>query len=450
MQSNVTYVSSECSTWKRTKLNNVIESLNCFVSNTTNDKTEQEYGTLSYTGKLYKGLHIQGDKKPKTVGTPVIYNGIYLGKIDGNGELVIQNATSTGTGYSENSGYGPFTWNLHNYVNWHLCPTGTTCTSEQYCQWTEICTSCTVTNCCWYRDYTSWCTRCTIPYVPYVTNYPAVGELECPQYLYMSALLPFANFGDGKKYVQKQLYLVQAGDNPVYVYNYGGGRIVSGFACYNMCEQGRTCTGVWGKITYDYCVGVAFCYFCNDGTDTQYSTVISAGCYREDTGSYSANFSDCSISEVIFPSLQGMACHIYSSATMTSVPDLTVGCCYPHLCSYDFPDRHYWVCYTNGLIYTNDPGAVCGLWCDDPDAVDKDGCPWTNPYAYKPNDACIAVSVNTLFSFSWGTITNVLPSSVRYYGVGFCKCSRCYDWLCVYNSCPESYTSCVHLNMRYY
>lgn len=88
----VTYVSSENNREKRSQINNVIQSLHCYINNSTPDKTEQEYGILSYTGKIKKGQVIQGNKRSsKKSGTPVIANGAYLGDIDQNGRLVIDN-----------------------------------------------------------------------------------------------------------------------------------------------------------------------------------------------------------------------------------------------------------------------------------------------------------------------------------------------------------------------
>ena len=52
MKEETTYVSSIENRYSRAKLNNDIHSLDDFVSFTTNDKTEQEYGTIDYCGPL--------------------------------------------------------------------------------------------------------------------------------------------------------------------------------------------------------------------------------------------------------------------------------------------------------------------------------------------------------------------------------------------------------------
>lgn len=101
----VTYVSSEQNRVKKSQLNNVIQSLNCFVSCTTPDKTEQEYGILEYTGTIKKGQVLYGNKKPKKAGTPVIAGGAWLGNIDKNGRLIITNTCSSTSTISVTEGY---------------------------------------------------------------------------------------------------------------------------------------------------------------------------------------------------------------------------------------------------------------------------------------------------------------------------------------------------------
>jgi len=101
----VTYVSSEQDRVKKSQLNNVIQSLNCFVSCTTPDKTEQEYGILSYTGAIKKGQVLCGNKRPRKAGTPVIAGGAWLGNIDRNGRLTITNTCSSTSTISVTEGY---------------------------------------------------------------------------------------------------------------------------------------------------------------------------------------------------------------------------------------------------------------------------------------------------------------------------------------------------------
>lgn len=95
MNDQVTYVSSVKNTYKKAKLNNVIQSLNCFVSCTTPDVTEQDYGVICYCGKVAKGQYIKGNRPPRKAGTPVIVSNIWLGTIDNNGNLYVENASSS-------------------------------------------------------------------------------------------------------------------------------------------------------------------------------------------------------------------------------------------------------------------------------------------------------------------------------------------------------------------
>lgn len=91
----VTYVSSIKNQYKKAKLNNVIQSLNCFVSCTTPDVTQQDYGIICYCGKIAKGQYIKGNKPPKKADTPVIVSNVWLGTIDNNGNLLIENTYSS-------------------------------------------------------------------------------------------------------------------------------------------------------------------------------------------------------------------------------------------------------------------------------------------------------------------------------------------------------------------
>ena len=101
----ITHVTSVENKYSRAKMNNVLDSLNCLVSCTTNDVTEQDYGVLDYCGPVILGQTIYGNKRPRKSGTPVIVSNVFLGSIDANGSLTIENATSSATGYSINESY---------------------------------------------------------------------------------------------------------------------------------------------------------------------------------------------------------------------------------------------------------------------------------------------------------------------------------------------------------
>ena len=83
------YVSSIDNKLKQSKLNNVILSLDCLVSCSTNDKTEQNYGVIEYSGPISPGQVIKGSKKPMKSGTPVIADNIFLGVINNDGDLTV-------------------------------------------------------------------------------------------------------------------------------------------------------------------------------------------------------------------------------------------------------------------------------------------------------------------------------------------------------------------------
>jgi len=92
MSDLLTYVSSEENRYKQEKLNNVLKSLDDFVSCTTNDKTCQDFGIIDYCGALTLGQKIQGSKRPKSSGFPVFTSdNIYVGELDANGTLTVSN-----------------------------------------------------------------------------------------------------------------------------------------------------------------------------------------------------------------------------------------------------------------------------------------------------------------------------------------------------------------------
>lgn len=94
MTSQVTYVSSVEDRYKRSKLNNVIQSLHCFVSNTTPDVAEQDFGIIDYCGPICKGQLIKGNQPAKKAGTPITAMGVYLGDINKDGVLQVTNTQS--------------------------------------------------------------------------------------------------------------------------------------------------------------------------------------------------------------------------------------------------------------------------------------------------------------------------------------------------------------------
>lgn len=454
MQSNVTYVSSVGNTWKKTKLNNVIESLNCFVSNTTNDETVQDYGTLSYTGKLYKGLHIQGNKKPKTAGTPVIYNGIPLGKIDGNGTLVVQNVTNTTTGWSESKGWTCICYGLYNYQS---TPSScTTCTGEQFCTWIDYCSeNCKVTNCCWYNDYTTWCGSC-----PWCEQYLGLREFECFPFSYMYY---FPSVIEGPKYLYPRRFAYQVCDG-LWVLNYAGGTLHKVCSRYYLRSTSDTC----GIVDYCYEIDACSLFFkiCN-GTQCNFKfewyidfdtcrCACCCGCNYE--GSYDICTNEPTVSFTV-------PAFTYAPVRSPFAPiGATETHCMGFMCVAVRSDQECtWICESNGLIYTCDRNAICWicdevagtcrpkLWCECPNTKDREtNCDWTDPAAIVLNEDCRRSVANELFTYReyWNIHSSFVDDSCKY--VRFCKSSRCYDWLKITDTTSNAITECVHLNLRYY
>lgn len=180
MTSNVTYVSSIDNREKRSKLNNVIESLNKFVTCTTPDVTCQNYGTLSYCGPICVGQFIQGDKKAMKAGTPVTAMGVYLGKVNNDGLLKIENienvtfsectcpATITVT---RNFTFDPSAaGGQSSYFSdsgWVCCMTHTTDSCTDSC---GVCHVVDVWTCTYTREITDFCA--------YDNAYPGNSKLE--------------------------------------------------------------------------------------------------------------------------------------------------------------------------------------------------------------------------------------------------------------------------------
>lgn len=460
MQNNVTYVSSVGNTWKKTKLNNVIESLNCFVSNTTNDKTVQDYGTLSYTGKLYKGLHIQGDKKPKTAGTPVIYNGIPLGKIDGNGTLIVQNVTNTSSVPHEHNGWTNICYGLYNY---QCCKySSTTCTGEQFCTWVDYCSeTCKVTNCCWYNDWTTWC---GFPAGREFCEYLGLREFECFPFIYMYY---FPSVIESSTYHYPRRFAYQVDEN-LWILNYFGGKINRACSHYYLRRTSDT-TGI-----VDYCYRIDACslfFKICDGNQCKFKyewfinfdtcrCACCCGCDYE--GSYD-----------ICPNVPTVSFTVpsYNMAEVRS-PFAPIGAtethCMGSMCIDIRPNPGCtWICEDNGYIYTCDRNAICWveekkgeekevvcrpkLWCECPNTRDREtGCAWSDPAAIVLNEDYRRSVANSLFFYRTHCYINSTFVNDCCQYVRFCKSSRCYDWLQITDITSDAITECVHLNLRYY
>ena len=96
MKEETTYVCSVENRYSRAKLNNVIHSLDDFVSCTTNDKTEQEYGTIDYCGPIAIGQVIHGNKRPRRKNVPVVTtSNVFLGYLNENGDIAVENNKQT-------------------------------------------------------------------------------------------------------------------------------------------------------------------------------------------------------------------------------------------------------------------------------------------------------------------------------------------------------------------
>ena len=110
------YLSSETDRTKRAKLNNVIQSLDLFVSCTTNDATKQQYGIIDYCGVLTEGQTIAGTKLPMRSGVPIsTVNGVWIGNINEAGNLVVKNTnevacTTTCATVQKSASYNVYTY----------------------------------------------------------------------------------------------------------------------------------------------------------------------------------------------------------------------------------------------------------------------------------------------------------------------------------------------------
>lgn len=97
----MTYVSSINDRVKRQKLNNVIESLDCFISCTTNNKTLQNYGEMSYCGAIVPGQVVEGSRRPRRSNQPILTTtNAYVGSLNDAGNLIINCSPLVITGTS--------------------------------------------------------------------------------------------------------------------------------------------------------------------------------------------------------------------------------------------------------------------------------------------------------------------------------------------------------------
>ncbi|MBQ2173741.1 MAG: hypothetical protein II453_01325 [Alphaproteobacteria bacterium] len=140
------YVSSIDNKLKQSKLNNVILSLDCLVSCSTNDKTEQNYGVIEYSGPISPGQVIKGSKKPMKSGTPVIADNIFLGVINNDGDLTVSNNCQTKSSWSVDSKYQDitydFTWlgTVSSCYQCTLTSCNTCCSTTTLDGWEVTCT----------------------------------------------------------------------------------------------------------------------------------------------------------------------------------------------------------------------------------------------------------------------------------------------------------------------
>lgn len=86
------FLSTETCLCKRAKLNNVISSLDRVISETTNDKTIQDYGTINYCGTLKIGQTIKGSRIPSVSCIPIFStSNVFVGYLQPNGDLLVEN-----------------------------------------------------------------------------------------------------------------------------------------------------------------------------------------------------------------------------------------------------------------------------------------------------------------------------------------------------------------------
>lgn len=178
MTSQVTYVSSVEDRCKRSKLNNVIQSLHCYISNSTPDVACQDFGLIDYCGPICKGQLIKGNQPAKRAGTPVTAMGVYLGDINKDGILQVTNTQSLNWSQSA----PPPQIDVCSYWNYSLCfctnATGSSC----YCEHDNGLVDCNYTcerSCCICPGCGYICPGCCCPECcrPYTVCYVCIKEV---------------------------------------------------------------------------------------------------------------------------------------------------------------------------------------------------------------------------------------------------------------------------------
>lgn len=318
----VTYVSSVKNQYKKAKLNNVIQSLNCFVSCTTPDVTQQDYGVICYCGKIAKGQYIRGNKPPKKAGTPVIVSNVWLGTIDNNGNLLVENTFSSEASFVTTTQWlgdmcgCPISITMdpnapNDCYSYYCCDACTvcgpyvTCTQEEDDQGkyiSEVSTTCT------WTPYHEYC------YV--ACAFPGQDELE-----HRNALWLLRNWFHDDPYDCSGTPFCCKWFNAAY-------------GCYNWCE-GRLyyCICYEGAIYYciydsDYCDWTCYCF----RVGTEYGPFAGYCCTECGTwvawedGHFLLNCPDvarnCPINlriDCYWEDSEG--CHCHSSCTMTKTLD---------------------------------------------------------------------------------------------------------------------------------
>lgn len=181
MSDQVIRVSSIEDRVKRSRLNNVIDSLNNYVSCTTNDTTSQDYGMISYCGDLKVGQIIHGNKRPRKSGTPIIVSNTYLGLLATDGSLTVENNCCSVIGYCTDP--PPSFCNINvGYANFSNASSSCTCPEP-----TVRCCCRTCENCkdecgnCYTLDKTL-CeyTTCLIQVCAFSNAYPGNNNYEDP------------------------------------------------------------------------------------------------------------------------------------------------------------------------------------------------------------------------------------------------------------------------------
>lgn len=276
-----TYVSSEVNKYKQQKLNNVIQSLSDYVSCTTNDCTNQIYGTIDYCGYIYEGQVISGDKKPRRQDVPIkTTNNIFLGYLDNNGNLTVSNVQQT-CGSSNNVDKS-YCW----CAGWCGC-----CTSDYECCYQVSC-DCFPT--CYYNceiyevAQTDYCIiDCYIKESLICNNIDAVS---CIRYTSGGQSPTWTNAG--------ACFFVCNVNNTSYLWSCN---IISGsyFVCQQIATYNcNTCDWDWEAVTntelvcnyVQNCLGWCVIDICSEGAlgaalsyQTTYCCIVNCVCYVDAT-----------------------------------------------------------------------------------------------------------------------------------------------------------------------